>query len=280
MPKNHEHLSVSIVVPTRNEAPNLPAILELVKAYADELIVVDGNSKDSTREIALQYGANVLLDRGLGKGDALRLAGSKASSDIILFIDADWSHNPNDIPLLLAPILNGDADHVSGSRMLGGSDELFSSVSEFIRLVGSEVITLTIGKRYGIRLTDTQNGFRCLRKDVFMSLDLRENITTIEQEMVVETLRRGYRLVEVPAHEYRRNAGTSSIQVWKVGFRYVYCLVKNILKPVLRKLPSNMAEIQEKYRPRWSALGLNDAHSKKKNSLEHTDSSTSRGLFL
>lgn len=245
-------MSVSIIVPTRNEAENLTEVLESVQAYADELIVIDGHSTDQSREIAAKHGAKTYLDNGLGKGDALRIAGRVATCDILLFIDADWSHNPKDIPALLRPIQNGDADHVSGSRMLGGSDELFSSFSEFVRLVGSEIITLSIGKRYGIRLTDSQNGFRCVKRDVFNDLDLRENITTIEQEMVVETLRRGYRLLEVPTHEYRRNAGVSKINVWKVGFRYVFCLLKNLMKSKIRSLPANLPQVQDRYRWRWT----------------------------
>ena len=244
-------MKVSIIIPARNEEANISAIIEGVKPYADELLVIDGNSTDRTAKIAADLGAIVFQDQGLGKGDAIRIAGARAQGDVLVFIDADWSHNPADIPALLKPILDGKADHVSGSRMLGGSDELFSSISEFIRLVGSEIITLTIGRRYGIRLTDTQNGFRCLLKKVFMDLDLTENITTIEQEMVVETLRRGYRLIEVPTHEYRRQHGKSSITIWKVGVRYVFCLVKNILKPIIRPLPHDMAALQEQYRPRW-----------------------------
>lgn len=243
--------TVTIIVPTRNESKNVDAVLAVAKQYADELIVVDGRSTDGTQEIAKSHGAIVIQDHGLGKGNALRLAASHAKGDILLFIDADRSHNPFDIPALLAPIQNGDADHVTGSRMLGGSDELFSSISEFIRLVGSEIITLAIGKRFGIRITDSQNGFRCVLRSVFQELDLRENITTIEQEMVVETLRRGYRLVEVPTHEFRRHSGTSSITVWKVGTRYVLCLLRNLMKSKIKPIPKNIPEIQEKYRSRW-----------------------------
>lgn len=251
MAKNHSTLTVTVIVPTRNEAPNLPTVLAAVQRYADELIVIDGHSRDNSRQIALDAGAIVLEDDGQGKGSALRIAAKHATSDVLLFIDADWSHNPRDIPALLRPILDGNADHVSGSRMLGGSDELFSSFAEFIRLIGSEIITLSIGRRYGIRLTDTQNGFRCILRRVFLDLELVENMTTIEQEMVVQTLRRGYRLVEVPAHEYRRHSGKSNIVVWKVGAWYVLCLIKNILKPIIKPLPPNMADLQELYRPRW-----------------------------
>lgn len=243
--------TVSIIIPTLNEAGNLERVINDVKPFADELIVIDGHSTDNTAEIAKKHGVLFYLDERKGKGAALRLAAQKATKDILLFIDADWSHNPADIPRLLQPIKDGNADHVSGSRMLGGSDELFSSIREVIRLLGSEIITLTINNRFGVRLTDSQNGFRSIRREVFLNLDLTEDITTIEQEMVIKTLRNGYRLVEVPTHEYRRNYGDSKINVLKVGPRYVYCLVKNVLKPNIRPVPKNIAEIQELYRASW-----------------------------
>ena len=133
----------------------------------------------------------------------------------------DQSHDPDDIPRLVAPILDGTADHVSGSRMRGGSDELHGTAEELVRLYGSTLITLGINLRFGTALTDSQNGFRAIRRDVALDLDLREDITTIEQEMIVKTLRKGYRLVEVPAHEYRRRHGKPSFEVKKVALRYV-----------------------------------------------------------
>jgi len=244
-------VKVTIVIPARNEAGNISRVLEGCRHFCDELIVVDGHSTDETAAIAKAAGAKVVQDNRIGKGDAIRVGAKAATGDVIVFIDADQSHDPNDIPRLLAPVLNGDADHVSGSRMLGGSDELFSSVTEFFRLVGSEIITLTIGKRFGIRLTDSQNGFRCIKRTVFEALTLKEPITTIEQEMVIETLRRGYRLVEVPTHEYRRHSGTSSIRVWRVAYRYLMCLFRNVSKPIIKKIPANMPEIQKKYQIRW-----------------------------
>jgi glycosyltransferase involved in cell wall biosynthesis len=212
---------ISVVVPTRNEAANLPPVLELVRPYADELIVVDGHSTDGTRDLAAGCGARVLLDNGKGKGAALRQAIQAAEGDILVFIDADGSHDPRDIPALVKPIVDGVADHVSGSRMLGGSDELHATFHQFIRLFGSQIVTLSINYTHHVRLTDCQNGFRAIRRDVARALDLRENITTIEQEMVIKSVRLGYRLAEVPTHEYARANGESNFRVSKVFVRYI-----------------------------------------------------------
>ena len=147
----------------------------------------------------------------------------------MVFIDADGSHDPDVIPQMVDPILRGEADLVIGSRMRGGSDELHASIPEFVRLVGSEIITLTINYRFGVRMTDYQNGFRAIRKDVMLKLGTKETTFTIEQEMAMKALKRKYRLSEVPAHEYSRRFGKSHIVVWKLGPRYVWCLLKNLV---------------------------------------------------
>ena len=113
--------------------------------------------------------------------------------------------------------------------MRGGSDELHSSATEFVRLIGSEIITMTINYRFGVRLTDYQNGFRAIRRETMLAIRTKERIFTIEQEMAMKALKRGYRLDEVPTHEYRRHHGTSHVVVWRVGHRYVWCLLKNLV---------------------------------------------------
>lgn len=219
-------LKISVVIPTKNEESMVGEIIDKCKPYADEVLVVDGHSKDKTREVAKKKGVRVVLDNGKGKGDGLRTAIKEVTGDIIVFIDADFSHDPNDIPALIKPIVEGKADHVTGSRMLGGSDELHGDFEKFFKMVGSDIITLGINYRFNIRLTDSQNGFRALLTKVARKLPLKENITTIEQEMIIKTLRKGYRMAEVPTHEYARRSGESVISLRKVWFRYVYSWLK------------------------------------------------------
>lgn len=190
------------------------------------VIVVDGHSRDDTVEVAQRAGAEVLTDNGKGKGDAIRCVIPELETDIVVFLDADGSHDPADIPALVAPIRNAEADHVAGSRLIGGSSELHGGFDEFLRLTGSSLITAVINWRFKTRLSDSQNGFRALRTSVLRQLDLREEITTIEQEMVIKTLRRGYRIAEVPSHEHKRQFGASHIVLWRVAFRYVYSLLR------------------------------------------------------
>src|SRR5947209_7919038 len=115
----------TIVVPSRNEEETIGSVLRLIRPMTDDLIVVDGHSSDRTVEIARDYGARIVLDNGRGKGDAVRVGLAAARHAITVFIDADGSHDPRDIPMLVSPIASGEADLVMGSRMLGGSEELF-----------------------------------------------------------------------------------------------------------------------------------------------------------
>ena len=227
----------SIVVPARDEEETIGAVLSEVRGLTNDLIVVDGASSDRTVEIASTYGARIVQDDGGGKGDAVRAGIQAARCAIIVFIDADGSHDPADIPKLVGPISAGEADLVMGSRMLGGSEELFGTFPEVVRMVGSIVISLTINYRYGLRLTDYQNGFRAIRTDVARAIPLTSRITTIEQEMAMKCLRYGFRVAERPAHEFPRRGGVSKVSVRRRAPQYVWNLLCGVIGP-RRRLPT------------------------------------------
>ncbi|MBL7178279.1 MAG: glycosyltransferase family 2 protein [Desulfobacteraceae bacterium] len=220
---------ISVVIPSLNEEMTIESIVRGCQPYADEIIVVDGHSKDGTREIATELGVKVILDHKKGKGEALRHSLSHVTGDIIVFIDADGSHNPHDIPKLLKPIVEGEADHVSGSRLIGGSSELHGGFDECFRLMGSSFITACINWKFNVKLSESQNGFRAIKTKVIRKLGLTEDITTIEQEMIIKTLKKGFRMAEVPTHEQKRLGGYSKITLRKVWFRYIYSLIKYLL---------------------------------------------------
>ncbi len=223
---NKAESKISIVIPTLDEADTIAEIIEGCKPYGDEVLVVDGHSRDRTREVAESLGVKVILDNRKGKGEALRHVVNFVNGNIIVFIDADGSHDPKDIPKLVEPIIKDEADHVSGSRLIGGSSELHGGFDECFRLMGSSFITACINWRFKVKLSESQNGFRAIKTDVIKQLGLEENITTIEQEMIMKTLKKGFRMAEVPSHEYERKKGYSKISLRKVWFRYVYTLVK------------------------------------------------------
>jgi glycosyltransferase involved in cell wall biosynthesis len=219
---------ITVIIAVKNEGPTIAEVVTRSRQWASDVVVVDGHSTDRTAAVAQAAGARVLTDHGRGKGDAIRTALSEIGTAITVFLDGDGSHDPDDIPTVVAPIERGDADHVLASRLMGGSSELHGGFDEFFRLAGSAFITACINWRFGVRLSDSQNGFRAIRTDVLRSLDLRENGTTIEQEILIQALAGGARVVEVPSHEYRRRFGTSHIRVSRVWPAYGLSLAANL----------------------------------------------------
>ncbi len=217
---------ISILIPALNEEATIGDIITRSKKYSDDILVVDGHSNDGTESVSRSLGVKVIFDNKKGKGEAIRSAIPHIEKEITVLIDADGSHDPDDIPKLVLPILEDRADHVSGSRLIGGSSELHGGFDECFRLMGSSLITALINHRFKVRLSESQNGFRAIKTSLLRELDLKENITTIEQEMIIKTLKKGYRMAEAPSHEYKRTAGYSKIKLRKVAFRYVYSMLK------------------------------------------------------
>ena len=110
---------VTLVIPAKNEEQNIGDAIDRAIPYCDELIVVDGHSTDRTRELAESFGARIVLDNKKGKGDAIRVGAESATHNIVVFMDADGSHDPGDIPLLTEPIKKKKANLVIGSRGRG-----------------------------------------------------------------------------------------------------------------------------------------------------------------
>lgn len=216
--------NITVIIPAKNEEGSIASVVEKAKNYAQDVIVMDGGSTDSTAKIAYEKGARVEFDGGKGKGLAIRKAIELAKTDILVFMDGDGSHETSDIPKLVKPIIEDKADLVIGSRLLGGSDEIHGNFSNYIRMVGAGFITLIINLRWKVSLTDCENGFRAIKRNVARSLGLRAKDFDIEQEMVMKALKKGYRVVEIPSHEYERKSGKSKLPTIK-GFKFLWRLI-------------------------------------------------------
>jgi dolichol-phosphate mannosyltransferase len=251
---------ISAIIPAKEESASIKYLVSKVNEFVDEVIVVTSSTDYETIDQVIGSNCLHVFEDKPGKGLALIAGAMRASGDVLVFLDADLSHDPHDIQRLAQPIIDGHADLVSASRMLGGSSELFYTFSQFIRLSGSHVITLLLNHKFKVNLTDSQNGYRAIKREVFEKLNLKEIHTTIEQEMTAQVLRAGYVVIEVPSHEYARRFGLSKIKVFRDGWRYVFVLFTILLKPKPKNWKRTLVtEQQAKYNPTW----YNDFNDKK-----------------
>ena len=211
------NLAISIVMPTLNEARAIGGVLRDVNGRAYDVLVVDGNSKDGTAEIARRLGARVLVQNGRGKGAALREAFDIVDGDIIVMIDADGSMQPSEIDLYVRALASG-ADVVKGSRFLPGGRS--DDISIFRRL-GNIFFLSLVNLLWSTNYTDLCYGFTGFRKDALKKLYpyLESKSFEIETEIFIKAKRMGLKVVEVPSVEYRRKHGKSNLNSVRDGLR-------------------------------------------------------------
>ena len=185
-----------IVIPAYNEELTVGSVVALAKKFGDVLVVDDG-SMDRTFEIAKEAGAVVIRhERNMGKGYALRTAFEYALSkeyNVIVTLDADGQHNPDEIPLLMEPIVKGEADLVIGSRYLNGSKKKIPIYRRF----GLWVLNKSTRVVAGVDV-DSQSGFRAMNRKVLEKLDLNSTDYSIESDMIVKAREERLKIMEVP----------------------------------------------------------------------------------
>jgi len=229
--KNYKNkiYTISLVIPAKNEEEGISGLIDLSRDFVDEIIIVDGHSSDRTLERASSKGARVVFDNKKGKGDAYKVGIKEATGDIIVFMDADGSHDPAQIPVLIEPLVKDEADLVIGSRHKGGSDEWKGDINTYLRSVGGGFLTLMINYLWKADLTECLNGFRAIKRDVGLKLDLKANDFDIEQHMIVQCLKKKFRVTEVISHEYERKWGASKLPTYRKAYLFFWRLFLDIL---------------------------------------------------
>ncbi|MBE8538830.1 S-layer glycoprotein N-glycosyltransferase AglJ [Geoglobus acetivorans] len=213
-------MNVRILIPALNEEETIGDVIEGFKRQGFERItVIDGNSTDRTRDIAKEKGAEVIVQSGKGKGQAVREAFEILDDDVIVMIDADSTYMPEDVQKLLEPIEKGVADHVVGNRLLNFEEGAFRRLN----LLGNRIINLIFRILYGVNLQDILSGYRAMTKEVYKNVNLEKMGFEVETELTVETIANGFRIMEVPIY-YRKRRGKTKLKPFSDGYRIVYTI--------------------------------------------------------
>ena len=218
----HFATKIVIVIPTLNEREAVGKVLDGVKdamdGYEYRMLVVDGHSIDGTDDIAREKGAEVIYQRGKGYGDALRTgflyARKRLDAGVIVMMDADFTYDPRDIPELVAPILEHEADLVVGNRFAGMQKGAMSLVNRF----GNRMLSLVAKLALRLNVYDTQSGMRAFRSELLDRVSLVAGGMPFALEMLAEALSADARIDETPV-SYRPRVGKTKLNPIKDGGR-------------------------------------------------------------
>jgi hypothetical protein len=219
--------SISVVIPTRNEAHNIGWVLERIGPIVDEIVIVDGLSEDGTVEAAIQVRPDsVIVNHPVaGKGEAVRAGFASATGDLIVILDADGSMDPAEIPDFVEELARG-SDLVKGSRFLpgGGTTDM-----TLVRRFGNAVLVRLANLLLRTSHTELCYGYMAFRRSRLDELDLRATGFEIETELVVKACRAGLAVTEIPSFESPRRYGTSNLNTFRDGWRVLRTLLRESL---------------------------------------------------
>jgi glycosyltransferase involved in cell wall biosynthesis len=250
---------VSVVIPTWNEAKNLPHVFALLPDDVHEVILVDGRSVDDTIAVAraLRSDVRVVLQNRKGKGNAMACGFAAATGDIVVMLDADGSADPREIPRFVEALVAG-ADFAKGSRFTnGGGSADITRVREW----GNRWLNRTANFLFGTRYTDLCYGYNAFWAHCLPALNLDASDRDSDERLwgdgfEIETIintriaKARMRIVEVPSFEFERIHGQSHLNTWRDGFRVVRALMVERVNRVgteaaVRPLPLPPAQVPQ-----------------------------------
>jgi len=223
-------VKLSIIIPVYNERTTIREVIARVRAVElegveKELVVIDDGSTDGTGEILRQYaGQGVIVYTfvsNLGKGTALRKGIEIATGDVVLIQDADLEYDPQDYPALLAPIRQGRAEIVYGSRFLGHMEGM-----RLANWIANKLFVLLANLLYGAGITDEATAYKLFRAEVIKELSIRARRFDFCPEVTAKLVKRGYKIQEVPIR-YKARSGKEGKKIgWRDGLATLWMLLK------------------------------------------------------
>jgi glycosyltransferase involved in cell wall biosynthesis len=238
-------VTVSVVVPTLNEAANLPHVFARLPEGLHEVILVDGHSTDDTIDVArmLRPDVRVLLQSGRGKGDALACGFAAARGDVIVMIDADGSTDPAEIPRFVQTLLDG-ADFAKGSRFMATDPASGSSDITFLRWAGNRFLNVVVNVAFRTRYTDLCYGYNAFWTRCLPQVGVTCDGFEVETLINVNIARAGLRVAEVPSFERERLYGVSKLHPVRDGLR----VLRTIVRERVRRVPAEAKAFGPRFR--------------------------------
>lgn len=230
---NRKDYSVSVVIPVFNEERTIGDVITRTRNTLEkfkipyEILVIDDGSVDRSLEISKAKEANVLGETHRGKGYAIRSGFKRAKGNIIVTLDSDGSHKPEEIPLILRGIMENEADFTIGSRFFN-AEASKTQIPELNRL-GNRIFNSLIGLLTGVKISDSQSGFRAIRSAIIKEMRLNSRGYELESEMLVKALRMGVRVTEIPISFEQRTVGKSRLDPIKDGIRILNSIITSYL---------------------------------------------------
>lgn len=231
-------MKLSIIVPAYNEEKTIQVILkklnevELVNDIQKELIIVNDASKDDTEgqvKMFMDNHPNLLINYqkhevNRGKGAAIHTGIKSADGDFVIVQDADLEYDPNEINILLKPIINGFADVVYGSRFIGGNPH---RILFFWHTIGNKILTFLSNLFNDLNLTDMETCYKLFKTDIIKNIKLNENRFGFEPEITAKIAKiPKIRIYEVGISYYGRTYAEGKKINWKDGFRAIFCIIR------------------------------------------------------